>query len=399
MIAQKLAEKSWHKWMCLALSMMIIGINFIGQQILSPLLGQIGADIDMSNTQVGLLTSSYLIAGIFSPMIIATLYGKWGVRTVILVGGSFLLSGLALFMIAQNYSALLAGRFIAGIGATAFMTSPLVILNHAFRRGKIGMAVGIYGIAPPLASFVSLNVFARLGLSIGWRGAIAVIMALVALVLCLAVMLLHLPELEKARKTGGSPDPKPGLGRGIWLVAALAFAFGYCGLPYITFSPRFYQSHGYSPDLASFIPSLYMGLNILFAPFVGMLFDRDRENKRRQAVLGLALLGVLDLLMISPISTKAFFGVLMGVCTTAPPLAMFSLYVDILPPERIAVGTCIISMIQNLGMAIGPVLTGAMLDGAPGYTGMFLSMALVFWIAAFSMSRLKLNTRTSLKGE
>ena len=112
MFARKLSEKSGYKWFCLIVSMLVIGANFAGQQLLSPMVDRIVQDVAMTNTQVGLLTSTYLIAGIFSPLIIAALYNKYGVKPVLVVGGVLLISGFIVFSMAHSFPLLLASRFI-----------------------------------------------------------------------------------------------------------------------------------------------------------------------------------------------------------------------------------------------------------------------------------------------
>ncbi len=367
-----------YKWIILAVSMLTFGSANMGTQVLSPLRDKITADIAMTQTQLGLLTSAYVIAGIFLPILLSMVYRKIPIKNIVIAGGLLMSAGFLAFSLAGDYTGLIVARFISGIGSVVFLTASPVIASYAFRDGGLGFAMGIYGIAPCLFSLITLNVFGRFA---SWRTAVRVVSVFTFLVVAAIVLLLDKKtgQYAEAKKAGAEKKGKgEPLGFEVWKLGFMSMCMGATTLMYVTYAPGLYTGMGYSQSTALFVTSLYMGLNIFFTAIVGKILDKNRDYKRTISAAFLILLGVMDLLLsLSFIPGKLVLGVLMGVITTAPPIAMFSMYAEVCPPDKMTTGTCIVSFLQNVGQYLGPVAGGMLLDAGRGYPSVFTLMAVI----------------------
>ena len=151
---EELKSRPNYKWLILAVSMLTFGSANMGTQVLSPLRGKIAADVAMTETQMGMLTSAYVIAGIFLPILLSMVYRRAPIKKIVIAGGLLMSAGFLAFSFASDYRGLIIARFISGIGSVVFLTASPVIASYAFRDGGLGFAMGIYGIAPCLFSLI-----------------------------------------------------------------------------------------------------------------------------------------------------------------------------------------------------------------------------------------------------
>ena len=392
---EELKSRPNYKWLILAVSMLTFGSANMGTQVLSPLRGKIAADVAMTETQMGMLTSAYVIAGIFLPILLSMVYRRAPIKKIVIAGGLLMSAGFLAFSFASDYRGLIIARFISGIGSVVFLTASPVIASYAFRDGGLGFAMGIYGIAPCLFSLITLNVFGRFA---SWRTAIRVVSCFTFLVVAAIVLFLdkNTGNYSSEKKSeGGKKDKGEPLGFEVWKLAIMSMTMGATTLMYVTYAPGLYTEMGYSEQTALFVTSLYMGLNIFFTAIVGKILDKNRDYKRTISAAGLLILGIADFLLASAfIPGKIVLGVLMGVITTAPPIAMFSMYAEVCPPDKMTTGTCIVSFLQNVGQYLGPVAGGMLLDAGKGYPSVFYLMAALLACGALTIYTVKFRPQT-----
>lgn len=365
----------------LTLAFLMMFVNFIGLQFLSPLLHFIKEDVPMTNTQMGFITSAYMFSGIFMSMLLSVWMTRIGQKPIMLLGNLFLVLGLTLFGVSSNYTVLILARFICGIGATVTtLTAPLLI-NQFFRGGNISSAFGVYFIAPPLGAIVALNLFSHLGGIIGWR-ACAFIVSVLQITVFLAILFFPVPrELKPQSYASYFRDAKKWLFPAI-KVAAISFAIGSSALCYNVFSPAFYQAAGYGQHMAAFIVSLFMGLNIFFNIPIGNLMGRKQSRKRLYCSASAFFMGICFLILPMPFIPKAPIGIILGIISTAVPLAAQAILPDIVDKEYIASGLAIVALAGCLGQFISPVIFGGILDMGWGYQAAYsVPAALMFMVA------------------
>lgn len=165
-------------------------INFVDRQFLASFANFIIPDLQLSNTEFGLLTGVvfiffYTVSGLF----IGTLADRYNRTRIIGIGVIIWSFFTALSGLAKNFIALAIPRIFIGIGESAMTPTTMSILSDRYEIKKLGFAAGFYYMGVPLGVGVSLILAGYLGPVIGWRGCFYLIGS-IGVVLGLAMLLV-----------------------------------------------------------------------------------------------------------------------------------------------------------------------------------------------------------------
>ena len=163
-------------------------MNFVDRQLLASFANFIVPDLELSNTEFGLLTglvfiAFYAVMGLFMgaladmvhrPRLIAFGLALWSILTAA--------SGAA-----KGFVSLAIPRMFIGVGESVLTPTSMSILADRFPASKLGFVSGFYYLGVPVGVGVSLLVAGYLGPAIGWRncfyalGAIGIVLAIIML--------------------------------------------------------------------------------------------------------------------------------------------------------------------------------------------------------------------------
>ena len=163
-------------------------MNFVDRQLLASFANFIVPDLELTNTQFGLLTgllfiSFYAVMGLFMgaladmvhrPRLVAAGLALWSLLTAA--------SGAA-----KGFISLAIPRMFIGVGESVLTPTAMSMLGDRFPQSKLGFASGAYYMGVPIGVGVSLLIAGYLGPAIGWRncfytlGAIGILLAIVML--------------------------------------------------------------------------------------------------------------------------------------------------------------------------------------------------------------------------
>jgi MFS family permease len=146
-------------------------INFVDRQFLASFANFIIPDLQLTNTEFGLLTGVvfiffYTVAGLF----VGTLADRYNRTKIIGVGVIIWSFFTAISGLAKNFITLAIPRLFIGIGESAMTPTTMSILADRYEIKKLGFAAGFYYMGVPLGVGVSLILAGYLGPVIGWRG-------------------------------------------------------------------------------------------------------------------------------------------------------------------------------------------------------------------------------------
>ena len=163
---------SRNRWYVLALLLTVYMIHHLDRQVVTLLLVPIGAEFELTDSQLGLLAGtvyaiSFAIAGVPLGMLIDRVN-----RVRLLTGLVAVWSGLtALCAGAQSFAALLLMRI--GIGAAESGGTPtnLSLVSDFFDRKSRSTAVGVYMMGPSLGTILGFALAGVIAANYGWRAA------------------------------------------------------------------------------------------------------------------------------------------------------------------------------------------------------------------------------------
>ena len=351
-------------------------------QSMPPVFGFIISSLGISHAQAGALMSFFGLPGIFISIpggILADIYGskKIGICALIITLIGSLMVGLG-----NNFSLLVTGRVISGIGALTIAIIAPQTLSQWFDKKDLGKAMGIINTAMPLGTIFTLNVFGALALASTWR--VPILLTSIYCLLILFLFYFSYPDMPKG--TGREGQKKLGfresvhnirkVGLPIWLIAAIWMMYNASAISFLTFGTDYYISVGYDASYAGFLTSLLMIGALLLSTFVGFL--TDKLGNEEYFIIGGSILLTLTLFLVPRTNINPIIlGVLIGIGAPFVPAPVFSLVPRFLPPERLGLGYGILSTCLNFGVLVGPLLVGLSYDLTLNYYSGFNLMAIL----------------------
>lgn len=169
----------------LAFLMCLNVLNIIDRNLLGSFAPQVVADLQLSDSQFGLLTGIifvffYAVAGLFMGTLADRVH-----RPRLIAFGLLLWSALTAYSgIAKNFVQIAIARLFIGIGESSLSPASLSLLSDLYPRTRRGLAAGIYYLGIPLGAGASFIIAGVLGPVLGWRncflllGAIGVVLTL-----------------------------------------------------------------------------------------------------------------------------------------------------------------------------------------------------------------------------
>jgi nitrate/nitrite transporter NarK len=245
------------------------------------------------------------------------------------------------------------------------VVAPAVIAMW-FPAERRGTPMGIWATWVPVGSVIMYVLAPALGLNYGWQAVwwFGAVFALVAFILY--GVLVRMPP-ETASESAAAEPPNLGramANRSIWLLGLAFGCFNLVVLALSTFLPTFLAAEqGYSLATASFVTSLIMIVTIGSAPLGGWL--SDRIGSRKLLIVGPFI--VVAVMLLFPFNVSGWlipaYMILTGLVSGAIPTATFAAVPEVMSKAQlVGIGMAVVALGQNLGMFVGPVLFGKMVE-------------------------------------
>jgi MFS family permease len=157
-------------WGFVGFLMILNVLNILDRQLLPTFANEIKADLDLSNTQFGLLSGIMftLLYGLLSPFM--------GLIADTVHRPRFAAFGVALWSLltaasgaAKGFVSLAIPRVFIGVGEATLTPTALSMVADRFPARQFGLASGAYYAGVPLGAGLAFFVAATLGVQIGWR--------------------------------------------------------------------------------------------------------------------------------------------------------------------------------------------------------------------------------------
>jgi MFS family permease len=342
----------------------------LNQNKVPPLMPVMMDTFHLTLVEAGLLMSVFAVTGFILALPAGIILSKIGPKITGLIALACLAGGSALGALAPNVRLLLGSRVIEGTGMGLIAVVAPAILAMWFPPHMQGTPMGIWATWVPMGSLIMYLLAPAMSTAIGWQSVwwFAASFTLGTMLLyCLFVRTPPTPDSPVKPQTS-SPQSNSMLkslaNRDIWL---LAFEFGVFNLVFgslATFYPTFLSEiRGYPLQLASFIASLSTIAVLFSAPMAGWLSDRI-GSRRLMLSLPYLLFSVVLLLPFRVTGWQIYaLMIIQGLIVGAVPTATFAAAPEVMKDARLAgLGLAVVMLGQNLGMFIGPVLFGKMVE-------------------------------------
>jgi len=168
-------------------------LNYIDRSVLNAVQPLVQDEFHLSKTQVGYLTSAFLIFYMIAAPFVGPLADRYS-RKLIIVFGAVFWSGLTLLTaVTHTYAELLVRHTLVGIGEATFVTIAPTFVADLFAEERRGRILGVFYLAIPVGSAAGYLLGGNLAPHYGWRFPFY-IAAAPGFLLALAVLFLKEPE-------------------------------------------------------------------------------------------------------------------------------------------------------------------------------------------------------------
>ena len=373
-----------NRWAVLALlcfARISCGVHFQSVAPVSPFLMK---DLSLNYGQLGLLIGLFMLPGSFLALPGGMLGGRFGDKTVVLVGLGCLTAGALILAMSGSFPAAFAGRLLGGIGLVLINVLLTKITTDWFSGKEIATAMGLLLATWPLGLALSLSGMGLIASALSWRAAFVSAAAYSALALVLVLVLLDgashrvMPGASHRNIPGSAHRNIPGAvqSRRLWnlqpgefsklIASGMVWMFYNVGfIVFIGFAPALLISGGYAVALAGFLVGLASWISLGTLPLGGWL--ADRTGKSNLLIAGGAAACAVAMWGIGSTGPEPAIGpwiwiALLGVVFGLPAGAIMALPGQVLHPQSRGTGLGVHYTVFYVGAAMLQPVAGFLQD-------------------------------------
>ena len=376
-------------------------------------------ELNVSRSIIGTMYTVYSIAAIVSVFLGGMLIDLIGTRLATIIFATLVTIGAAIVAFAPNVTVLMIGRFIFGAGSESLVVAQSAILARWFKGKELALSFGIALTISRLGTLFSFNTEALIAEHFGnykaalWAAVLFCGFSLLA-AFVYAVMdkhgerILNLPKPLADEKVKLS-DVKV-FSKSYWYVTILCVTFYSAIFPFTALSTDFFHDKYGLPltvpsgggffyqafyniihmfDTAGGTTTIIIAASMFLAPFAGSLVDKIGKRASLMTI-GSIFMVIAYLLMGFTYIPPKYPMMILGAAFVLVPAAMWP-SIPLIVEERFqgsAYG--LMTMVQNLGLALFPFLNGKLRDVTHTYTAsmiMFACLGFVGLIFAYLLKK------------
>jgi MFS family permease len=376
-------------------------------------------DLHASRGTVGTFFTAYSGAAILAVLIAGMLIDRLGTRKASLLFSTLVFIGAGIVWMAKSVPVFIAGRFIFGAGSEPLIVAQNAMLSRWFKNKELALSFGITLTVSRFGSLFAFNT-GELFTSYFKRYRYALLVAVAACGISLLGNLVYILMDRRGEHVLRLKDESAGdkialkdikdFKPTFWYVTFLCVTFYSAIFPFTNLSTDFFvdkwgiakvaqASGGFLHQVfnnllhmfstAGGMTSMIIFASMILAPFAGHLVDRIGKRVSLMIVGSLIMIpshlvmGVTRLYPVYPMLA-------LGAAFVLVPAAMWPSVPLIVRKERVGTAFGLMTAIQNIGMALFPLLNGLLRDLTHTYTSsslMFTSLGFFALIFALLLKR------------
>ena len=365
----------------LGLLCLVYVVNFVDRQVLAILLQSIKEDLGLTDLQLGLLSGTAF--GLFYATLgipIARLADHFSRKGVIAICLAIWSAMTALCGTAAGFAMLLVYRIGVGIGEAGGSPPAHSLISDYFPPERRATALGVFSLGVPLGILVGFLSGGWLDQALGWRQAFIVVGLPGLLVAVVVALTLKEPPRglsEGLQTDSGTPPTAWDVIRFLWRARSFRHVslgsalYAFVGYSITNWAPSFLaRSHAMEPGAIGTSLALIIGVGGGLGVYLGgVLGDRLSVRNPRGLIwvptAALVLSFPFGFVIYTTSNTTLALGLLtipsfLGLMFQAPAFAITQSLAT--PKMRATAAAVLLFVINIIGLAVGPALTGALSD-------------------------------------
>jgi MFS family permease len=386
-----------YRWAVLMACALAMFGNYYVFDALYPVTPLLESVLGFTGEQVGLLDTAYNVAALLTLIAGGVLIDRIGMAaSAVLFGavgalGTLLIAVLPAVVPSAPWHAMMAGRFVLGIGSELFIVAATTVVGRWFKGKEISFALAIQLLVARLGSWAADKSpsFAS-GLFDTWQKPLLLAAGLGLAWLVFAVVYAALERTAARRyavKAAVATDKLVwrdlvSFDLGYWWVVGLCVAFYATIFPFRTFANLFLiEAHGVSPDRAGDLKSWLPMISMIGMPIFGFMVDRIGRRALLMAAGSALLVPPFLLMAYTDLPLELSMGML-GLAFALVPAVLWPAVTYLVREERLGSAYALMTFCQQVGWAgmswgLGKVkdATGASAQNPAGWTPLMWMLA------------------------
>jgi len=334
-------DNTLYKWVVLTVCVITFMLVVASQLAsVSPSIPVFMEVFNISATVAGLLTSMWALARVVMALPAGGITTRFGGRYTFILGVALSAIGWVTTSLAPNYSVVLIGRFLMGLGAGTMSVAGPVIISEWFPKNRLGTAMSFWTVAMPLGILWELPLIALMISLWGWRQAFTLFAIISSMMIIPLVITLRRepPNPLKPPSTLKSLKFTELLSNKSYVLASLSifFSLGMWGI-YSTYIVKWCMVKGYDYITASMLGTL-LNIGCVTSQLIsGYVSDKFFGGSQKPTfIFGNTLASVLTVVFAytSQDIMTALIVLLIGIGVAPITVAMFVIPISMAKPEQ-----------------------------------------------------------------
>ena len=366
-------------WMALIGGLLIYFVNSAAQYKVPPIMIDLNNALGLSIVQSGWLMSVMSLLGLILAIPAGFIIMKLGVRWATVLAAAFQLLGSLIGTFATGFEIMMVGRALEGVALGLCNVTGFAVVAAFFPPEKRGLPNSLNTACFTVSVFMMMNIAVPIYDAFDWQGVWWFINILSLLALLAAFFFIPSKDKEvDFDSTGSDNAPKEKINYktllsnpSVYIVAIIFIVFniGFYGIS--TYMPTYLvEGVGADQATANLAVSWQSLIGLPAAIIVGILLDNTKVAKRK-FIAGIVMIMLAVCYAVAfkmpSVETATFLLIFMGFICTFVPVSLYTIGPDIIPKAAYAaIILAIVTFGQNLGMTLGPLVVGYIVDAAGG---------------------------------
>lgn len=373
-----------YRWTVLLFISLAMFGNYYVYDSAAPVFDLLSSQLGYTDQQLGLLYSVYSVAAVLVLLGGGYIIDRWGTKKSITLFAVICLVAALVTASSPSFLVMATGRFILGLGAEPLIVAVTTALAKWFKGKELSFA---FGINLTIARMGSASADWSPGwarpLYSNWQDPLWLASAIAGLCVAGALLYWFLEHRAEGRYDLGDAGDTDKLERkgmfdfsaSFWLIVALCVVFYSTVFPFRAFAIKYFQeAHGLEREAAGLLNSFLPISAMIATPLFGLLVDRVGKRSLFMAVGSLLLLPLFLIVTYAPAGPTISVGgagipltlilvmTLLGIAFSLIPAVMWPSVAYIVEQHRLGTGYSVMTLCQQVGMAIIPWLIGFLND-------------------------------------
>jgi MFS family permease len=374
-----------YRWTVLFFISLAMFGNYYVYDSAAPVFDLLSSQLGFTDQQLGLLYSVYSVAAVLVLLVGGYIIDRWGTKRSIALFALICLGAAFLTAVSSHFWVMAGGRFLLGVGAEPLIVAVTTALAKWFKGKELSFAFGINLMIARLGSASAdwSPGWAR-PLYENWQDPLWLATAFAGISVAGALLywimegraegryrLAAAAETEKLERKG-----LYAFSRSYWYIVALCVVFYSTVFPFRAFAIYYFQqAHGLEREAAGMLNSMLPIAAMFATPLFGLMVDRVGKRSFFMAAGSLVLLPLFLIVTYAPAGpeigltlpglgsaqiplTLLIVMLLLGMAFSLIPAVMWPSVAYIVEDSRLGTGYALMTLCQQVGMAIIPWLIG-----------------------------------------